>query len=541
MGTNNSSYGVKFSKVHIPSNLKEAQKSPQWEYWEAAMQEEQNSLDAHEVMEYVPRQRGQKVIPVHWIFSVKVDEFGNITRFKARLVAQGCRQIPGIDVDEVFAPTSSFGARRALLAVAAAKDYEIHQVDIKTAFLNGELEEDVYVTQPPGFDNGNPNVVCKLKKALYGLKQAPRAWHKTLNEKLQTMGYGVCKSDAGVYVTTDQHGAKSYILVYVDDLLIISKTQQEISDCKSKLLTDFKIHDLGEVKDFLGCQIRRNRANHCLYVSCTPKIEALDEKFGVDLDGKGADTPMSKDFVQTKFSVRETDSEGVGAGTPLAPGHRYCELLGSLLYIANTTRPDISHAVGVLSRYRMSPTTSHWNEAIRVLRYLVTTRHMVLSLGEGMDVLVGWVDADYAGDLDHRYSTSGFALTVFGGTVVWGSKKQTAVATSTVEAEFMAASLAIKEAIWLKGFLEEIGFPPWSIKLFCDNQGCIANLKNPLYSKYTKHIAVSFHFAREAIGKGQVDIKYIESAKNVADILTKPLSQPVFLSHRNNLGLHVIR
>jgi hypothetical protein len=532
--------GVKFSKVHIPGNLREAQRSPQWEYWEAAMQEEQNSLDAHEVMEYVPRPRGQKVIPVHWIFSVKVDEFGNITRFKARLVAQGCRQVPGIDVDEVFAPTSSFGARRALLAVAAAKDYEIHQVDIKTAFLNGELEEEVYVTQPPGFDNGNPHIVCKLRKALYGLKQAPRAWHKTLNEKLATMGYGVCKSDAGVYIKTDSQGLKSYILVYVDDLLIISKAKQEIDECKTKLLLDFKIHDLGEVKDFLGCQIRRNREGHCIYISCTPKIEALAEKFGVELEGKGADTPMSKDFVQTKFCVSETESERVGAGTPLAPGHRYCELLGSMLYIANTTRPDIAHAVGVLSQYRMSPTTSHWNEAIRVLRYLVKTRHMVLSLGAGEDALVGWVDADYAGDLDHRYSTSGFALSVFGGIVVWGSKKQTAVATSTVEAEFMAASLAIKEAIWLKGFMEEIGHAPWSIKLFCDNQGCIANLRNPLYSKYTKHIAVSFHFAREAIGKGQVDLQYVESAKNVADILTKPLPQPIFLGHRNSLGIKAI-
>jgi hypothetical protein len=532
--------GVKLSKVHIPANLREAQRSPQWEYWEAAMQEEQDSLDAHEVMEYVPRQRGQKVIPVHWIFSVKVDEFGNISRFKARLVAQGCRQVPGIDVDEVFAPTSSFGARRALLAVAAAKDFEIHQVDIKTAFLNGELEEEVYVSQPPGFENGDTNIVCRLKKALYGLKQAPRAWHKTLSDKLQTMGYTVCKSDAGVYIKTDEHGNKSYILVYVDDLLIMSKTISEILSCKAKLLNDFKIHDLGEVKDFLGCQIRRDRSNHRLFVSCTPKIEALAEKFGVELDGKGADTPMSKDFMQTKFAVNDCEGEKMGAGTPLAPGHRYCELLGSLLYIANTTRPDISHAVGVLSRYRMNPTTSHWNEAMRVLKYLVKTRNMVLTLGEGDDILVGWVDADYAGDLDHRYSTSGFALSVFGGAVVWGSKKQSAVATSTVEAEFMAASLAIKEATWLRGFLEEVGFPPWTIKLYCDNQGCIANLRNPLYSKYTKHIAVSFHFAREAIGKGQVDIRYVESANNMADLLTKPLAYPIFVKHRASIGIQSV-
>jgi hypothetical protein len=146
--------GVRLSKIHVPSNLREAQRSPQWEYWKAAMQKEQNSLDAHDVMEYVPRPHGHKVIPVHWIFSVKTDAHGNILRLKARLVAQGCRQIPGVDVMEVFAPTSTYGSRRALLAVAAKERFEIHQVDVKTAFLNGELEEEVYVTQAPGLRMG---------------------------------------------------------------------------------------------------------------------------------------------------------------------------------------------------------------------------------------------------------------------------------------------------------------------------------------------------------------------------------------------------
>lgn len=171
---NHATPGVMFSKVHVLANLRDAQRSPQWEYREAAMQEEQDSLDAHDVMEYIHRQRGHKIFPVHWIFSVKLDEFGNIIRFKARLVAHGCRQVPSIDVDEVFAPTSSFRARGALLAVVAAKNFEFQQVDIKTAFLNGELEEKVYVSQPPGFENGDPNVVCRLKKALYGFKQAPK-------------------------------------------------------------------------------------------------------------------------------------------------------------------------------------------------------------------------------------------------------------------------------------------------------------------------------------------------------------------------------
>jgi hypothetical protein len=374
------------------------------------MQEEQDSLDAHEVMEYVERPRGHKVIPVHWIFSVKTDAHGNVLRFKARLVAQGCRQIPGVDVDEVFAPTSSYGSRRTLLATAAAKNMEIHQVDIKTAFLNGELEEEVYVTQPPGFDNGNPNIVCRLHKALYGLKQAPRAWHKTLNEKLLSMGYEVCKSDAGVYIKKHEDGELSYMLVYVDDLLIVAMGAEEIEWVKKELLTSFKIHDLGEVKDFLGCQIQRDRENRCLSISCVPKIDGLCEKFGVSAESRTVDTPMSKDFVTTGMPQITVGETSFGSGTPLPPGHRYCELVGSLLYIANTTRPDIAQAVGVLSRYRNAPTTAHMNEGLRVLRYLQSTRECVLVLGGKGPVLEGHVDADYAGDIDSRHSTSGYVL-----------------------------------------------------------------------------------------------------------------------------------
>jgi transposase InsO family protein len=530
--------GVKFSKITVPRNYREARQSDQWSYWEQAMNEEKNSLDAHETMEYVERPWGKKVIPVHWIYSAKVDNFGNVLRFKARLVAQGCRQIPGVDVDEVFAPTSSFAARRVILSVAAQRDYEIHQVDIKTAFLNGDLEEEVYVTQPPGFENGDPRVVCKLNKALYGLKQSPRAWHKRLDAEMSALGFVACKSDAGVYVRKKAGEKPLFILVYVDDLLIICKDLSLVEWFKELLKSKFTIHDLGEVKDFLGCQVRRNRQDRQVSISCIPKIEALLEKFGVSDGGRVVDTPMHKGFVPTQMPYVEDERDGSGAGVPLDPGHRYCELIGSLLYIANTTRPDIAQAVGVLSRYRCNPTTAHWNAAMRVLHYLRDTKDKVLVLGGNSSVVLeGYVDADFAGDLDSRFSTSGYVFYVCGGAVSWASKKQNSVATSTVEAEFMASSLAIKEANWLRSFLEEIGEPPWSVKIYVDNQGCINHLRNPVNSKFTKHIAVAFHFAREAIKLCQVDVQYVESAKNRADVMTKPLVGPVFRKHVDALGL----
>jgi hypothetical protein len=351
------------------------------------------------------------------------------------------------------------------------------------------------------------------------------------------MGYEVCKSDAGIYVKCSVDGGKSFVLIYVDDLLIVSKGMGEIERVKGLLKQEFTIHDLGEVKDFLGCQVMRDRDKGLISLSCIPKIDALVEKFGLDLESLGPDTPMTKDFVATQRPVSKDNSDSIGAGSILPPGNRYCELVGSLLYIANTTRPDIAQAVGVLSRYRINPTTAHWNEAIRVLKYLKGTRELALILGGKDTELEGFVDADYGGDQDHRFSTTGYVIRVFGGAVVWGSKKQSAVATSTVEAEFMAASAAVKEANWVKGFLEEIGISPWTVKIHCDNQGCINHLRNPVFSKHTKHIAISFHFAREAIALGQVDVKYVPSARNVADIFTKPLTRQVFQGHREALGL----
>ena len=260
------------------------------------------------------------------------------------------------------------------------------------------------------------------------------------------------------------------------------------------------------------------------------------EKFGLEGDTKPIAAPMRKDFMPTSRACDDAP-EGLGSGKYLEGENRYCQLIGSLLYLANTTGPDIAHAVGVLSRYRGTPTTSHMEGALRVLRYLKDTKHFALRLG-GSDLPVeGYVDADFAGDLDTRASTTGFVFKVYGGAVAWCSKKQSATATSTVEAEFRAASHAVKEAQWLRGLLEELHIPVWKIPLFCDNAGCIQNLKNHVNSKYTKHIAVAFHHARSAVIQGQVDIRYVSTDKNVSDVLTKPLLPDVFLRHRKTLGV----
>jgi hypothetical protein len=224
------------------------------------------------------------------------------------------------------------------------------------------------------------------------------------------------------------------------------------------------------------------------------------------------------------------------SGTPLEPGNRFCELRGSLLYLANTVRPDIAQAVGVLSRYRGSP-TAHWRGALRVVRYLLGTKSYGLKLG-GSDVpLQGFVDANFAGDLDDRKSTTGFVFLVYGGAVSWRSKRQGAVTTSTVEAEYMAASSAIKEAAWLRGLQAEFEIPVFGISLYCDNSGCIQNLKNAVTSPHTKHISVAFHFAREQILLENIQVEYVRSERNCADMFTKPLSADVFKKHRDSINV----
>jgi hypothetical protein len=241
--------------------------------------------------------------------------------------------------------------------------------------------------------------------------------------------------------------------------------------------------------------------------------------------------------VMTKLPYSDVDGEKTGSGTELEPGHKYCEVVGSLLYLANTVRPDISHAVGALSRYREKPTTSHWNAAMRVVKYLLSTKDHGLRLG-GSDVpLIGYVDASFASDLDSRKSTTGYVFKVFGGAVSWGSKKQQAVTTSTVEAEYMAASTAIKEASWLKGLLNELEIDTQVVPLKCDNLGCIQNLKNSVNSSYTKHISVAFHFAREHILTHSIELDHVSSGDNVADVFTKALPYVTFARHRESLGV----
>jgi hypothetical protein len=510
-------------KVTEPSTVEEALQSPQAAEWQQAMADEIMSLAANEtwVLEQVPA--GVKPVPVKWVFKVKYAADGSIERYKARLVAKGFAQKHGVDYTEVFAPVGKHTTLRSLLAVVCTDDLELRQLDVKTAFLNGVLEEDIWMQQPPGFEQHGSHYACHLKKALYGLKQAPRAWHSRLKHELEQLGFVVSAADPGLYIM--HRGDKVYLLVYVDDMLVASKSMSAINEVKCKLEDVFDIHDLGEAHRFLGMEITRDRQSRTLKLSQHGAAAGLVSKYGL-VDANSRSTPIGT-------GVR-LSADGEQLDTNAYP---YSELVGSLLYLSTCTRPDLAQAVGALARYMSQPTVDHWQVAKGVLRYVAGTADHGITFSKGTSGLVGFCDADFAGDMDSRRSTTGYAFCLYGGAISWNSRLQPTVAVSTVEAEYMAAAAAVKEALWLRVLLAELGVSVQPLRVHCDNQGAIKLLKHPIASQRSKHIDVLYHFARERVMAGEVEFVYVSTADMVADIFTKPLSKSKFELCKIALGV----
>ena len=495
-----------------PQTYEEALASPQAAEWKLAMNEELASLHANDTWTLEKQPAGVKPIPVKWVFKIKRDAAGNIERYKARLVAKGFMQREGIDFTEVFAPVSKHTTLRTLLALAAADDLELHQLDIKTAFLNGELEETIYMQQPEGYVEGGTDTVCHLKKSLYGLRQAPRAWHTRLKQELELMGFKASDADPGLYIAQYKEG-NIYILVYVDDILVAAKDMAAVASIKERLTSTFDVRDLGEAKYFLGMSLDRNRQEHTLKMSQQRLASELVDKYGLK-EGKTKNVPMSPDIKLIQAEVDKVLDKEV---------YQYSELVGSLLYLSICTRPEISQAVGVLARYMSRPSMEHWTAAKAVLRYIAGTLDQGITFRQTEAPVEGYCDADYAGDLDTRRSTTGFVFILSGGAISWSSKLQPTVAVSTTEAEYMASAQAVKEALWLKKLLWDFGIQTGAITIFSDNQGAIKLLKHPIASVRSKHIDVIHHFARERVSRKEVIFEYCSTSNMVADCFTKAL------------------
>ena len=383
----------------------------------------------------------------------------------------------------------------------------------------------MYVQFPPGFPDPEPTKACKLNKALYGLKQASRAWHLTLKSALTDMGFTECAADAGLFVSTDP-AAPALLITYVDDILISAPPGPTTARIKNKIMAAFSARDMGPATFFLGMDLLRDRPSRTIRLVQRRQITDLLTTFRM-ADAKPASTPSSPSIKLCK------------AGDALdTAAYPYSSLVGSLLYLSNCTRPDIAQAVGALARYMAVPTTAHWTAAKTVVRYLAGTPDMGITFGASAPSLQAYCDADYAGDTDSRKSTTGYVFILNGGAISWASRLQPTVASSTTEAEYIAAATTVKEALWLRKLLPALGLTPGTIPIQADNQGSMKLLKNPITSNRSKHIDVAHHFARECVARGEVSFTYIPTADMVADALTKPVPLSKFTFCRSGMGLN---
>ena len=459
------------------------------------------------VYSLVERKKDMRPLKCKWVLKRKRAADGSIERYKARLVAKGFSQRKGIDYDEVFAPVARHATLRTLLAICAHDDLEIEQIDVKTAFLNGELQEDIYMDAPEGYDFGGK--IMLLHRALYGLKQAARAWNEKLTAFLQEHGFETSEADPSLFTLT-QGGNKAYLLIYVDDALICGS--KRIVDGVVDMLGDaFKIRKLGPASYFLGMEITRDRGMRQLELSQAKYTTTILQQFNME-DAKPRSVPMD---ANTKL-CKEGDDFMDDAGP-------YAELLGMLLYLSTCTRPDIAFSVGMLARFMSHPREEHFAYAKGILHYLRSTAARGIKFKDDDVTLKGYCDSDYAADPDKRRSTGGYVFIITGGAISWASKLLPTVATSTLEAEYMSAAWAAKEALWLRKLMATFEGKVQPCKLFCDNQGALALMRNPTCHQRAKHIDVGHHFIRERVARGEISVEYCPTSDMVADVLTKAL------------------
>ncbi|GJT34377.1 retrotransposon protein, putative, ty1-copia subclass [Tanacetum coccineum] len=511
--------------THEPLTYQEAVACEDNYKWKAAMKEEMDSLRKNKTWELVDHPAGQKLVSCKWLFKIKEGIEGvQKPRYKARLVARGFTQRAGIDYNEragidyneVFSPVVRHTSIRVILALTACKDYELEQLDVKTAFLHGNLEEVIYMKQPPGYEQGNK--VCLLKKSLYGLKQSPRQWYRRFDEYMLSNGFKRSSYDSCVYYRSYAPGEYIYLLLYVDDMLIACKSKAEIGSTKSLLKKEFDMKELGEAKKILGMEIVRDRSRKILRVSQSGYVSKILNNFRID-NGKSVKMPLGGHFKLSlkDCPVKDCDVERMSK----VP---YANAVGSLMYLMVCTRPDIAYAVSVVSRYLANPGKNHWEAVKWILKYLRGTANVGLvygtNRGNHVDV-TGFVDSDYAKDPDKGRSITGYAFLVQGCVVSWKATLQHVVALSTTEAEYMALTEAVKEAIWLRGLLEELGVELNTVAVNCDNQGAIHLSRNHVFHERTKHINVRYHFIREVLEAKTVKVLKVGTEHNAADALTK--------------------
>jgi hypothetical protein len=409
--------------------------------------------------------------------------------------------------------------------MAATFGLPLRQIDVEGAYLNGTLDVDLYLALPPGLTCKDPTANClKLHKSIYGLKQSGRAWWFELSAALEELGFTRCSADWGLYVLKNDQGQPiAFLLAYVDDLIIATRTTEEADSLVSAISKYWKITDLGQATQVLGIHLQYDIDLCQIRLSQTAYIESVCRRFDISDIKTGKHAPLPT-----------TDLPFSAATEPdMALTSRYQELVGRILWVAVQTRPDLAFAAGFLGRFTHAPTQAHFNLGLRVLAHMFHTRHLSLRLGgpsnkEPDTPFTAYVDSDWAADQETRRSTSGYAIFAFGGLISWTSRRQRTVAASTMEAEYVAAAEAVREIQWLRKLYQELACVPQlpPTRLFIDNQSAIRLARNPIIHGQAKHIEVKHHIVRERLADKTIELEHVRTDNQLADILTKPLSGP---------------
>lgn len=515
----------------VPVNIEEAKASDAWLKWKRAMQDEYESLVKNNTWCLVKKPENKNIVDCKWIFKIKKDEHGNIDKYKARLVARGFTQVRNFDYSETYAPVTRLTTFRALMVMSNQFGLHVHHMDVKCAFLQGELEETIYMRQPIGFEieSENKDEVCKLNKTIYGLKQSSRCWNNKFHDYMvNELQFKRVNADYCLYVKKTNE-VLCFILIYVDDIILACNSLVEMENIKKRLMGKFEMKDLNEIKFFLGMRINYDLKNHKVELCQRQYLMNLLKRFGME-NCKEIATPVECGLkLKVDKSVQPIDKP-------------YRELVGCLMYAMLATRPDICSAVNYFSRFQNCAQEEHWSHLKRVLRYIRGTigAKLVYERNTNDLCLVGYADSDWANDVNDRKSITGYVFKLFDSTISWATRKQTSVALSSTEAEFMAICEASKEAIWLKELVN--GFEILNVNdvlIFEDNQGCMRIAENPVDHRLMKHVDAKYHFIRDLIKEGVIRIEYIRTDDQIADIMTKALQKGQFIKLRNGLNIIV--
>lgn len=509
---------------NVPSSFSELENRVDKSFWLKAIDRELQSIDENQTWNEVKKPEGEQILDTKWVFACKESEKNDCDKYKARLVVRGFAQKDTF-FEETYSPVAKMSTIRILLIVGNQYSFYFHQLDVKTAFLQSKLDENVFIYPPKGVKCQSNNVL-KLEKSLYGLKQSSKCWNNEINNYLLSLGFKRSENDFCFYMLLSDTGQNVYLLLYVDDIILAGPNLIFINEIKHKLMTKFKIKDKGKLENFLGIEISYERDQGILKIKQSRYTENLLRKFNME------NCNFSKIPIDPKLKFDLT--KGKVTEKP------FRELVGCLMYLMLGTRPDICFSINYFSRYQDQASDETWSNIKRILRYLKGTKGVGLVYKRHKNIepiLTCFVDADWAGDCYDRKSVTGFVFKIYDSSFLWVTRKQNCVSLSTTEAELVALCTAVSEVLYIKKLLSDFDLYITNINMYEDNQGCIAIIKNPSNNKRVKHMDLKYNFVCDNFKKGLINISYIDSGNNQADILTKGLPVISFLKFFDLLGL----